>query len=77
MSASDHPVICRMLRCKTGYGTAEGGDNPWLFIDSSTASYWCLRTMEPCGPDGDLAHFSVCQRGRECFVMPHPLIGSP
>lgn len=64
------PVICRMLRSKTGYGTMEGGDHPWHFIQSGTANYWCLKTMEPSGPDGELAHFSVCQTGRECFLAP-------
>ena len=68
--SSEPPVICRMLRSKTGYGTMEGGDFPWLFIDSSTANSWCLRTMEPCGPDEALAHSSVCRAGRVCFTPP-------
>ena len=68
--SGDAPVICRMLRSKTGYGTTEGGDHPWRFIDSATANYWCLRTMEPHGPDEGLAHFSFCQAGRVCFLAP-------
>ena len=71
MSAADEPpVICRMLRSKTGYGTMEGGDYPWLLLDSSTANSWCLRTMEPSGPDDDLAHSSACRAGRVCFEPP-------
>ena len=63
-------VICRMLRSKTGYGTMEGGEHPWLGIDSSTANCWCIRTMEPFGPDEALAHPSVCREGRVCFAPP-------
>jgi len=63
-------VICRMLRAKTGYGTTEGGEHPWRGIDSSTMNCWCLRTMEPSGPDDGLAHPSSCREGRICFAAP-------
>ena len=33
----------------------------------STAQYWCLRTMRPDGPDGDLALPEECTDERICF----------
>jgi hypothetical protein len=64
------PAICRFLRAKTGYGTLEGGENPWLLLDTSTAVHWCLCTMTSCGPDDEFAHSDVCHEGRGCFMPP-------
>jgi hypothetical protein len=35
--------------------------------ESSTAVFWCLRTMETWGADQRPAHAGTCRRGRECF----------
>lgn len=67
MNHSTKPTICRFLRAKTGYGTTEGGENPWLLLDTSTAIHWCLCTTAPYGPDDGLAHSDLCREGRSCF----------
>jgi len=64
------PVVCRMLRTKTAFGTytstaGDGGD--WRMGESSTAAYWCLDTMSTAGPDDQLAHPHRCCGGRACF----------
>ena len=64
------PVVCRMLRTKTAFGTytstaGDGGD--WRTGDSSTAAYWCLETMGTAGPDDRLAHPHHCCGSRRCF----------
>ena len=38
----------------------------------STAQYWCLRTMRPSGPDGDLVLPEECTDERICF---EPAVG--
>jgi hypothetical protein len=59
-------TVCQMLRTKTAFGTFVGHD-PWQEGNSSTAVYWCLRTMETVGPDESLAHPQSCCAGRSCF----------
>ena len=64
------PVVCRMLRTKTAFGTytstaGDGGD--WRMGESSTAVYWCLETMCTAGPDDGLAHPHNCCGTRSCF----------
>ena len=54
---------------KTGYGTLEGGENPWLLIDTSTMVYWWLQTAF-YGSDHGLAHLDMCRERRGCFVPP-------
>ncbi len=63
------PVVCRMLRTKRGFGSPMGGA-AWQDGVSTTAAYWCLRTMEPAGPDDGYAHPRVCGEGRSCFLPP-------
>lgn len=40
---------------------------PWTTGDSPHDGYWCLRTMEPTGPDDGLVHAHRCRGGRACF----------
>lgn len=62
---------CRYLRGKNAYGTLEGGDRPFVLVDTGTTTYWCICTMGPVGPDGQPAHLSRCgQAGRKCFRPP-------
>ena len=66
-------VVCRMLRTKTFFGTLVGDYSeaaPWDSGASTTAVYWCLRTMESAGPDDQYAHPHACRAGRECFEPP-------
>jgi hypothetical protein len=60
------PKVCRLLRTKTAWGTSERGAE-WKRGDSTTASYWCLATMEPFGVDDQYCHPHQCQKGRACF----------
>jgi len=64
------PVVCRMLRTKTFFGTYTSTGEDWRTGDSTTAVYWCLDTMETAGPDDRLAHLHECGGGRTCFKAP-------
>ena len=66
---AEPPVVCRKLRTKMAFGSLQG-PRDWRHGDSSTAVYWCLRTMEPAGPDDSFAHPHACQSGRRCFAAP-------
>ena len=67
------PPVCRMLRTKTAFGsyaleTDDAPDQPtWQDGESTTAVFWCLKTMDTCGPDDDFAHAKACRPGRACF----------
>ena len=63
------PEVCRSLRTKTAFGTLVG-HRPWQLGASSTAVYWCLRTMASAGPDDGLAHPPTCRPGRGCHLGP-------
>lgn len=60
------PVLCKFLRCKSGYGAIEN-NTAWQLGTSSTEAYWCLATMEAFGPDDSYTHATVCQSGRSCY----------
>ena len=64
------PVVCQFLRTKTAFGTFAGSLYSWQTGNSTTAVYWCLRTMETAGPDDGYAHPHTCRHGRECFADP-------
>jgi|GEM_PF-303680 len=61
------PIVCRMLRTKMTFGAIDGMAHDWREGRSTTAAYWCLRTMEAWGPDDRPAHASPCRSGRACF----------
>lgn len=63
------PVVCRKLRTKMAFGSLHGPED-WRHGDSTTASYWCLITMETAGPDDGYAHPHGCHSGRRCFLAP-------
>jgi len=59
------PGLCRHLRSKRYYygsteETLESGDL------STTAQFWCLRTMRVVGPDQGLVAARTCRPGRSC-----------
>ncbi len=61
---------CRYLRGKNAFGTLEGGDRPFVFIDPGTTTYWCVRTAGPVGPDDGPVHLHACTGpDRACFVQ--------
>lgn len=64
-------TTCRKLRTKFAFLPLNTADNEpvyWQTGDGSTAVYWCLRTMECAGPDGGLAHASLCRGDRACYA---------
>ncbi len=65
------PDVCRLLRTKTSYGVGERGA-VWKLGESTTASYWCLGTMEAFGVDDDYCHPQTCVRGRSCWESSDP-----
>ena len=64
------PVVCRKLRTKVSFGSPAPPIRDWRHGESSTAVYWCLRTMDCAGPDDGLAHPHYCGRDRVCFTPP-------
>ena len=66
------PEVCRKLRTKMSFNSVVGARD-WRHGVSTTAVYWCLKTMESAGPDNNYAHPHCCQEGRGCFVHPTSL----
>jgi len=64
------PVVCRKLRTKMAFGSMHQGLRDWRYGESSTAVYWCLKTMETAGPDDSYAHPHHCCASRSCYVPP-------
>jgi len=64
------PVVCRKLRTKMAFGSMHEGLRDWRYGESSTAVYWCLKTMETAGPDDSYAHPHHCCASRSCYVPP-------
>ncbi|UQA58701.1 hypothetical protein [Polyangium aurulentum] len=64
------PVVCRKLRTKVAFGSPQPGMRDWRYGESTTAVYWCLKTMETAGPDDNYAHPHRCQSGRLCYLPP-------
>jgi hypothetical protein len=59
--------VCCLLRTKTAFGNFVGNLHSWRSGNSTTAVYWCLRTMETAGPDDGYVHPHNCREGRVCF----------
>lgn len=68
VKAEEGAAVCRMLRTKTAFGTFRGNIYAWQSGRSTTAVYWCLRTMETVGPDDNYTHPHACREGRGCFM---------
>jgi hypothetical protein len=69
-SEEERPIVCRLLRTKTAFGSFVGNLHAWQKGASTTAVYWCLNTMETAGPDDSYAHPHACRAGRACFEEP-------
>lgn len=60
-------VACRSLRHKLMY-VDERQSTPGLVDDSSdTRVFWCVRTQEVLGPDGEPVSPTDCDRARSCY----------
>ena len=55
-------IPCRFLRCKEMYYQARDDD------EFSSGIYWCSRTQEPFGPDGEPCGKKQCCTSRTCYV---------
>jgi hypothetical protein len=69
LPAGDLPGLCRHLRTKRYYyGSAE---EVLETADlSTTAQFWCLRTMRVVGPDQGSVSAQACRAGRSCCEPP-------
>ncbi len=63
-------IICRYLRAKSPFGSFEGGENEWLFMDDANTICWCIQSTGGAGPDNGLVDPQLCMAGRACFVHP-------
>ncbi len=66
----EEPEVCRKLRTKLAFSamvTPDGDPVHWQRGEGSTATYWCLATMECAGPDDGLVHAQECRQGRACY----------
>ncbi len=58
---------CRFLRSQGAFhlGPAEYDE---------TTRFWCVRSMDTCGPDGFATHVAWCQAGRKCYQEPQMVV---
>jgi hypothetical protein len=66
MSSNEMP--CARLRTKNAYGDVITEHGDWVAKPESNDCYWCLSTMDVCGPDGRLVTLGACGVGRSCYV---------
>lgn len=64
---------CLHLRCKSMYYRPD--ERPGKLHVEDAMGYWCVKTHEPIGPDGELADHGRCQPGRGCHV-PAPTLST-
>jgi hypothetical protein len=62
-SASQFQTPCRNLRCKEMYHQSPGQQED----EFSSGLYWCVKTQENFGPDGQPVAKTQCCNGRSCF----------
>lgn len=73
MSLTDQETktkLCQCLRTKTIYGNFAGDFETWQDGVVSAASFWCLKTMGPAGPDEHFVHIGQCGPHRRCYEEP-------
>ena len=58
--------VCGRLRTKQSFAHMDDAA-PWQAGQSTTAVYWCLRTMGHAGPDQAFVHPHACREGRACY----------
>ena len=64
--------ICKNLRTKMYYvNVANSQEAIANEEDISSTQYWCLKTMQPIGPDDGYVHRDkCCSPSRKCFEPP-------
>lgn len=60
---------CRFLKAKNSFGMVESGEH-WHGIEDPSASYWCVKSSGPVGPDNGMVGPKQCITGRKCFISP-------
>lgn len=63
-SLSSFRVPCKYLRTNNMYYSDVGSED----AASPDSVYWCTKTHETFGPDGEPASKSECCTGRKCHV---------
>lgn len=59
---------CRWLRWKGAHARDwQRPEDLQAALERWDVPFSCLRTTEPCGPDGGLAEPEACGAGRSCF----------
>ncbi len=58
---------CKFLTTKKAYIPNQKDPESWRTNQSTTGSYWCIKSMTATGPDGNLVAPEGCQDHRECF----------
>jgi hypothetical protein len=58
------PEQCKHLRCKEMYYKKPGQEHD----DFSGNAFWCSKTQEPFGPDGECCETEECCPGRKCYT---------
>lgn len=59
------PASCRHLRSKQFH--MDIGFHPSGMDSGAPVPCWCLKTMQPYGPDDEAASADACDSGRSCF----------
>ena len=61
--------ICKNLRTKMYYVNVADSQNAIANeVDTFATQYWCLKTMQPVGPDEGYVHRDkCCNASRKCF----------
>lgn len=62
---TDPMACCEKLRCKSMYYRTD--ERPGKLHESDSITYYCLRTQDGWGPDGDTARPFLCQPDRSCY----------
>lgn len=62
-SSAEVQLPCRYLRCKEMYYQGSEDD------EFAGGAYWCNRTQEPFGPDGEPCGKKQCCANRTCYVV--------
>lgn len=61
----DPATRCRQIRTKMMFVATDWEERAAEY-PSSTATYWCLKTMAVVGPDGEPVDIGDCRAGRSC-----------
>lgn len=61
-------VTCLNLRHKLMYIDERHGVPGMVDSSSGTRAYWCTKSQNALGPDGEAVHPDCCTGGRACYL---------